>query len=618
MRRSTLAALCVMALLPSTAVASPPLTLDHLSGATFPDRAFVLTLPDSRDLRAGAVQIVENGRPVQVVALAPANGVAAQRFGTVLVLDHSSSMNGAPIAGALAAAKTFAARRQPGQQLAIVTFNDRSSVALPFTSDAAAIDRALALTPKLGPGTHLYDGVRAGLELMARSHIDAGAVVLLSDGTDTGSRTSEAQLAAMARARNIRLYTVGLRSRSYDRDALEALAGKAGGTYAEAGAPSALAGIFADLGGRLANQYIVRYRSTEAAGAHVRVEARVAGFGEPAVATYVAPALQLPAAGVYHPGAERVWQSPAIAGLIALVTALMTWFIVVQLLRPRRRSLVHRMSDFVTMPSETQSKPTPGRPPTAAAGERLGRLDQFRQDLGIANISVSAERLIMGSLLGAGLLGLVTATATGIPLLILVGVIVPVVMRMVISRRLAARRRAFEEQLPDNLQVLASAMRAGHSLAGALAVVVEDAPEPARSEFRRVIADEQLGVSLEDSLGVVVRRMQSDDLDQVALLAALQHETGGNTAEVLERVTQTIRQRDDVRRMVRGLTAQGRISRWVVSALPVVLLAVIGVVNPGYLTPLFTKTAGQVMLAAGVAMVVTGSLAIKRIVDIKV
>jgi tight adherence protein B len=296
----------------------------------------------------------------------------------------------------------------------------------------------------------------------------------------------------------------------------------------------------------------------------------------------------------------------------------MTWFIVVQLLRPRRRSLVHRMSDFVTMPLETQSKPTPGRPPTAAAGERLGRLDQFRQDLGIANISVSAERLIMGSLLGAGLLGLVTATATGIPLLILVGVIVPVVMRMVISRRLAARRRAFEEQLPDNLQVLASAMRAGHSLAGALAVVVEDAPEPAKSEFRRVIADEQLGVSLEDSLGVVVRRMQSDDLDQVALLAALQHETGGNTAEVLERVTQTIRQRDDVRRMVRGLTAQGRISRWVVSALPVVLLAVIAVVNPGYLTPLFTKTAGQVMLAAGVAMVVTGSLAIKRIVDIKV
>ena len=105
----------------------------------------------------------------------------------------------------------------------------------------------------------------------------------------------------------------------------------------------------------------------------------------------------------------------------------------------------------------------------------------------------------------------------------------------------AAASACFAEQLPDNLQVLASALRAGHSLVGALSVVVDDCPEPSRSEFRRVVADEQLGVPLEDAFGVVARRMENSDLEQVALVAALQRETGGNTAEVLDRVAETIR-----------------------------------------------------------------------------
>ncbi len=101
--------------------------------------------------------------------------------------------------------------------------------------------------------------------------------------------------------------------------------------------------------------------------------------------------------------------------------------------------------------------------------------------------------------------------------------------------------------MPDNLQVLASALRAGHSFVGALAVVANDAPEPARSEFQRVVGDEQLGVPIDQALHVVVERMESRELEQVALVAALQRETGGNTAEVLDRVTATIRERFELR-----------------------------------------------------------------------
>jgi len=179
-------------------------------------------------------------------------------------------------------------------------------------------------------------------------------------------------------------------------------------------------------------------------------------------------------------------------------------------------------------------------------------------------------------------------------------------------------RAHFAEQLPDNLQVLASALRAGHSLVGALSVVVDDAPEPAKSEFQRVIADERLGIPLEESLLVVAERMESRDLEQVALVAALQRQTGGNTAEVLDHVSDTIRERFELRRMVKTLTAQGRMSRWVVSLLPVALLVVILAINPRYVQPLFDHSSGRILLVVAGVMVVCGSLVIGRIVKIKV
>jgi len=195
---------------------------------------------------------------------------------------------------------------------------------------------------------------------------------------------------------------------------------------------------------------------------------------------------------------------------------------------------------------------------------------------------------------------------------------IPWGVRSLLKRKLRKKRDAFSEQLPDNLQVLASGLRAGHSLVGALSLVVEESDEPSRSEFRRVIADEQLGVPLEEALDVVVHRMDNHDLEQVALVAALQRKTGGSAAEVLDRVTDTIRERFELRRLVKGLTAQGRLSRWIVSLLPLALLGVISLINPSYLDPLFRTSGGRVLLLLGTLMVVTGSLVIKKIVEIKI
>jgi tight adherence protein B len=187
-----------------------------------------------------------------------------------------------------------------------------------------------------------------------------------------------------------------------------------------------------------------------------------------------------------------------------------------------------------------------------------------------------------------------------------------------IQRKVEQQRKLFQDQLADNLQVIASAMRAGQSFTGALSVAVSDAPQPTRREFERVVADERLGVPLDQGLSVVARRMRNRDLEQIELVAMLQRQTGGNMAEVLDQAAETIRERADLRRMVKTLTAQGRMSRWVVTALPPGLVLMITAINPGYIRPLFATGAGHAVLVVSAVMVVCGSLVIKRIVNIEV
>jgi tight adherence protein B len=204
----------------------------------------------------------------------------------------------------------------------------------------------------------------------------------------------------------------------------------------------------------------------------------------------------------------------------------------------------------------------------------------------------------------------------GQPLLAVLGLFGPVIAVMWINSRAEQSRAKFAEQLPINLEVLASALRAGHSLPGALKVVVEDAAEPSRSEFRRIVNDEQAGVPMEEAFERTVQRMQNTDLRQIAIVSRIQRESGGNTAEVLDRVTENIRARFELRRLVKTLTAQGRMSRWVVTLLPVCLLLVLSLINPTYLSPLFHTTVGLVFFIGAVMMVIAGSMIIKKIVKI--
>jgi tight adherence protein B len=619
--RAVTAAFAVLTLAAASAAAAEQgFELTPAAAARFPDRAFVLTLPSEMSVSPGNVEVRENGDLVRGASIVPAGDEAGQAA-VVLVIDASSSMRGEAILGAVSAAKAFVAKRNAFQQVAVIAFNKRWSVLLPFTTSQDAIEAALATPPPLANGTKVYDAVAAAVDLLEQAKIPAGSVILLSDGADTGSDTSLETVAKTAADARIRIFSVGLQGTRFEPDALRSLAAQAHGQYSDAESAKDLAPIFDELGQRLASEYLIRYRSAADPGETIHVAIRVDGLEGVATSVYVTPDPGS-AGGPFHRSPLDIFLRSAGAMLVAsVVSAILIALALVLLLRPRNRSVRSRMAEFVSVAPTEEAKAQRGTDVLARAEKSFEQAKwwtRFKEKLEIAGIRMPAMQIVVWTAV-ATVFGMWILYAVGGSILFApLALVIPFVVHSAVDRALERERRLFADQLQDNLQVLSSALRAGHSLVGSLSVVVEDCSEPSRSEFRRVVADEQLGVPLEEALGVVARRMASIDLGQVALVSALQRETGGNTAEVLDRVAENVRGRFELRRLVKTLTAQGRMSRWIVSFLPVGLLVLITLVNPEYMQPLYTHAFGRVLLALAAVMVVAGSLVIRRIVNIKV
>jgi tight adherence protein B len=629
MRRVLLAAMTsavAIALLVSGQALAASLELAPAGKPRFPARAYAVTLPTAKSVGASQVTVKENGRTIPGAVVLPGTATGAKQLGVVLVIDASNSMRGEAIQGATEAARTLATHRNAHQSIGIIAFNRTAVVLLPPTTDQAKIDAALATAPTLARGTRIYDAVGEGVKMLQRAGISGGSLVVLSDGSDTGSKSTLDDAANAARAAGVRVYTVGLRSSAFAPGPLQDLATTGRGSYSEASSAAQLADIYGRLGQELANQYLVRYRSPAGPEEHVRVAVSIDGVPGVARAEYTTPALRLPAAPPFRRSLdETFWRSEAALIAVTVLTALLIALALAALLRPRSRTrtLRRRVQAFTSEPVEGAGAQLTAVADRLVLGterslERTQWWPAVKQEIEVASIPVPPAQLAALTLLGTVFAAYVLTVMMDSPLGILAALATPFVVLGVVRAKLKHERYKFADQLADHLQVVSSAMRAGHSFVGALAVANGDAPEPTRREFERAVADERLGVSIEDALDAIGERMASPDLAQAALVAKLQRETGANAAEVLDRVASTIRERQELRRHIRALTAQQRIARWVLTGLPVALLVVLTLVSPGYIDPLFEEPGGRILLAVGLFGMIMGGYLLKRMVEIEV
>ncbi len=593
-------------------------TLTEAQDSQFPDRVWLYRTPTATKL--GGLDVTENGGLVSGLSV----DSGSKSSGAILLIDASNSMAGKPIEAAMAAARAFMAQRKDDLPVAVIAYNPEISVLTDFTRDSGELSAAVAEAPPTAEGTRIYDALIEAARLAEEAGYARTTAVLLSDGHRRGVQATQEETIQALNAANVRVISVGLQSPEYDAETLRSAAKQTGGTYVESATPEQLEPIFTTIGQQLSNEYVVSYRSLLPPDVKATVRAVAPGLA-PATATYTTPALDFAPQGTF----ERSWidetiTSPWLMIFVVVAVLALVAFAIFSAIDVRNRSLRRRMAAYVTVPSEEESKMR--RAEVAAilsdtAQRTVGNQrwwQRFETDVELGGFSLSALA-IAGWTIVAGIIASLAAAAIFQSLWwLFLGLAAPFVTRWIVTRRVKKMRRAFEEQLADNLDVLAGAMRTGHSTMGALSVMVDSSIEPSKTEFRRVLQDEQLGVPLDDALMVMARRMRSYDAEQIALVMRLQREAGGNTAEVLDRVAEVIRGRMELRRLVDVLTAQARISRWILTALPIFVLLILLFTGAEYLQPMLDSMVGKVMLVVGGIMVLIGSLWIKRISNLDV
>jgi tight adherence protein B len=332
--------------------------------------------------------------------------------------------------------------------------------------------------------------------------------------------------------------------------------------------------------------------------------------------------------------AETIFSSEAmlavVVALVALAAFALGWLLLGTAARVKAdRDMAARMAAIGRPVPQTVGSPVdkPGTgwiPESVSSfGERFANAQGFGEKLDAqleaAGVSLRSGEFVVGTI-GAGLLGAVLGAAMLQSVLLagVIGVVGALVPTLVLRMSLNRRSDKMRDQLPDVLTIMASSLRAGHSFLQALDTVAREIPAPADVEFQRLVAEIRLGRPAEDALESLADRIGSADFRWAVLAVNIQREVGGNLAEILDNVSDTLRERATMRRQIKVLTAEGRLSAWVLALLPVAIALYMLAVNPEYIALLFTTQIGLFMLGTALVLLVLGIFWMRKIVDIDV
>ncbi len=311
-----------------------------------------------------------------------------------------------------------------------------------------------------------------------------------------------------------------------------------------------------------------------------------------------------------------------VAGLISIIILIAG---VVSMRSARQDEIADRLGRFTdfneyVVPEVAEEGPKEPSQLTKSLDKKLTEREfgkKIKIALAKADLKITvAEYFALQVITTVGAFALVTLFR-GIILGVVAGAVGFFAPRIYVNRRQNKRLLKFETQLPDTVSLWVNGLRSGYSVMQAMEAIAKESPEPTSTEFRRVVQEVQLGISMEDGLDHMLQRVESEDLDLIVTAVNIQREVGGNLAEILEVIGHTIRERIKLKGEIRVLTSQGRYTGYLISGLPIVLALFLMVVNPNYMGGLFeNRMCGWPMIGIALGMIGLGTAAIQRIVDI--
>jgi tight adherence protein B len=604
--------------------APQPLEVVSVDTSAAPNVKVTVSVPrelTGKTLSRNDFTVVEAGRRrLPTLTRLPSDALAV-----VLAIDTSGSMAGSAIAAARNAAEEFVQKMPAGTQVAVIGFSGSPYVASPFTTDRNALTAAISGLQANGE-TALYDAVSTGAAQLATTGGARRALVLLSDGGDTTSTATLAAAGSSLATANASFYAAALLTGETDMPALTQLASSGGGRVVSASDPAGLSGLYDEIATSITNQYQLSFRATssgtttlrlgvDADGVHAATDVTVdVATPAPVARVRTHPVEVTTASAPLFGGADWALAAGAVAVFLALLAGGLLLFAprarpsTLAADRPRGAARRHdrAIGDLVGSASRFAEQTLERRGKRRTLNDALERagIDMRPGEFSVLVAGVTIAALFVGLLLAGPLFGLA------------LGVVSVVVFRSAVSIKAEKRRAKFADQLGDTLQLMAGSLRSGHGLVQAVDTVAEESESPTRDEFRRVVIETRLGKSLYEALQAAAARVRNEDFDWTVQAMAIHREIGGDLAEVLDQVAATIRSRNSVRRQVQALSAEGRLSAWILLFLPIGLTGIIWIQNPDYLAELTNTSAGNVMIVVGVGLLVVGGLWMRKLIRV--
>ncbi len=590
------------------------------------------------ELDASQLVVSEAGEAIGDIEVVDLDRAADDDPTTVMIVfDVSGSTRGEPLAAAQAAAIELVETIMPdGVEVGLLPFSNGITLAVEPTSDQDAVVSGIQAL-EVGGSTRLYDALIEGSDALADAPGDR-ILVLFSDGGDTTSESELPDALAAASAIDAPIFNVALSTPEQDPEVMATLADDSDGILVEADELDELSAAFATVAQALVNRFTVTYRGTEVSPELAfELIASVDGAEASASGLLVNPRVESlvnvqppPAANVFDAGRFGTEQALYIAlgvAFLALLLFLAVLFIPrgdrqVQRTLQRGLTLAGRGGTRAAQATTGLSASAIGQRALAAitaAPKPKGYEERLQVDIDRAGWQLRASEFIamrIGGFIGGLLLawaltgqwwfGLVAAVA---------GLYAPSLGLLNAKQR---RQKAFAEQLPDTLQLLSGTLKAGYGVLQGIDTIVKETQAPMSTEFQRVLTEARLGLPLEDSLDEMADRVGSDDFKWVVVAMNIQRQVGGNLADLLETVSETLRGREQTRRQIQVLSAEGKLSAYILVALPFLLLFYLLLTNPTYLTPLITNPIGLFMAGGAVLLMLAGIFWMSRMIKIDV
>ena len=550
----------------------------------------------------------------------------------VLVLDTSGSMTGAPMTAAKVAAGEYVDSLPSDVQVAIVTAGAPAQMLLPPTGDRARAHVAINGLAATGE-TALYDAITAASTMLRPDYADQ-RILVLSDGTDTKSKATLD--GARKAAGSVPMDTIAFNSAEANRAILSGLSTATKGHVYEAGDADALRTVFAQAAGRFSVLLQVRVEVPKALeGQEARLDV-VATLGTTVIRTDVTLTLVPDTAAATRIESQisegtPLWQTVTVLGIVFLGVLGVAFLVVMPAMAAsERRRRLAQIDQFSSTSRKGLASPSTIETDNAVAQAALQMSEQLMRQIQVEGrlarqLDQAGMRLrphewllirflvLVGSAVLFGLL--IRPMVVGFVLgLIFGGAATALYHRNRATRRFAA----FEEQLPEALQLIIGSLRSGFSLTQAIDAMTREMEDPLASEFGRAVGETRLGADIEDALDRVAARMKSRDLSFAIIAMRVQRQVGGNLTDVLATTVATMRERAMLHRQVRALSAEGRLSAYILIGLPVLVLLYMLWIRGEYMLPLISTPVGLVMTVFGAVELGLGIWWMLKVVKVEV